>query len=112
MDHSLYFPSLSSKKKLERDKGLEIVKQLLGGGNEDDIKKLEGNILELFASNDSWEATHGALCASALMVEAGVCSNGLYKEVEKIVPVMLDHSEARLRLAAGLCKGVWSIRWG
>lgn len=111
MDLSSYFPSLSSKKKLERDKGLEIVKELLGGGNKDDVMKLERNISELFASNDSWEATHGALGASALMIEAGICSNGFYKEVQKVVPAMLDHSEPRLRLAAGLCRGVWPDRW-
>lgn len=105
MDHSLYLASLRSKQRLERDKGLEIVKELLRGRSNDDITKLESNILELLASTNCWEGTHGALCASALMIEAGVCSDDFYREVEKAVPAMLDDTEPRLRLVAGLWQG-------
>lgn len=105
MDRSSYFSSLSSKQKLERDRGLEIVKEILSGSKNEDITKLVGDILELLASTNCWEGTHGALCASAVMIEAGVCSDDFYREVEKAVPAMLEHIEPRLRLAAGLWQG-------
>jgi hypothetical protein len=100
-----YLSALRSKKKLERDKGLEIVKEVLRSAKGGDIVKLEANILELLGLTGGWESTHGALCASALMLEAGICSDEFYKEVEKTVPALLDHNVPRLRLAAGLWGG-------
>lgn len=92
---------LSSKQKLERDKGLETVKEILR--DRKDITKLEATVLGLLASPNCWESTHGALCASALMIEAGACSDEFYKEVKSGIADMLEHNEPRVRLAAGQC---------
>lgn len=98
-----YLPFLSSKQKLERDKGLEIIKNLLKNPGSDEIVSLEQDILRLLLNSDEgeWESVHGGLMASVLLVEAGVASNELCKEIQKMAPLMLEHQEPRVRLATG-----------
>ena len=100
---SAYLPFLRSKQKLERDKGLEIIKDILKSPSKDDISALEKNILKLvpITEEGSWEEIHGGLLACALMLEAGLGSDELCKEIQGIVPQMLEHQEPRVRLSAG-----------
>lgn len=97
-------PFLSSKQKLERDKGLEIVKKILKSPSSDDISTLEKSILKLLAATEEencWEGVHGGLSACALVLEAGVGSGDLCREIQRIAPPLLEHKEPRVRLSAG-----------
>lgn len=96
-----YLSSLSSKKKLDRDRGLEIIKEVLRDCRDEDISKLEVNVLGLLAPVNDWESIQGGLCASALMIQGGVSSDQFCTEVQVILPEMLDHTEPRVRLSTG-----------
>ena len=100
MDHSTYASLLSSKQRLERDKGLAAIKEALKDPNGDVIWSLEQTFLELL-TKDAWESTHGALMAAGLVIEAGVSSEGFCREIQKEIPGLLEHNEPRVRLAAG-----------
>lgn len=102
MDDSSYVAALGSRQKLEREKGLETVRAILSARTTDDIFQLESNVLELVSNPENgWEKLHGGLCASSLMIEAGACSERFCKELQEVIPVMLDHTEPRVRLSAG-----------
>lgn len=96
-----YLSSLISKKKLDRDKGLDIIKEILRDRRDEDISMLEVNVLGLLAPENDWESIHGGLCASALMIQGGVSSDNFCTEVQVVLPGMLDHTEARVRLSTG-----------
>ncbi len=98
-----YLPYLSSKQRLERDKGLEIVKGILKDRSSDEISTLEQNILKLLVITEEcgWEGVHGGLLACTVMLEAGVGSDKLCIEIQRVAPQMLEHQEPRVRLSAG-----------
>ena len=101
MDPS-YVSMLSSKLKLDRDKGLDGVREILRDRGSDAVSRLEGDVKELLlAGGEGWERLHGALAACALMVEAGICSDHFYKTAQETLPSILDHEEPRVRLSAG-----------
>ena len=98
-----YLPFLCSKQRLERDKGLEIIKEILKNPSSDEILSLEQNIVKLLPITEEgeWEGIHGGLMACALMLEAGVGSDELCKQIQEVAPQMLEHQEPRVRLSTG-----------
>ena len=96
------FTFLSNKRKLERDKGITLIKELLKESRDDKlIIALERSIFELFSLN-TWESNHGALIATGTLLSAGVLPEGLCKEVQLKLPLLLEDCEPRVRLAAGI----------
>lgn len=97
-----YLSFLSSKQRLERDKGIVLIKELLKEPRDDSvITALERTIFELF-SLGTWESNHGALLATGALLSAGVLPEGLCKEVQLALPQLLEDREPRVRLAAGM----------
>lgn len=100
-DHPSYVAFLSSKQRLERDKGLELIEKILEDATGDDISALETNVLELLAVKKGWEGSHGALMAAALLIERRFSSEDFCMKIQQALPMMLEHDEPRVRLSAG-----------
>ena len=96
-----YGSLISSRLKLERDKGLEIIKDILKSPKDGEISSLEATVLELLREGVNWESILGALCAAGLVLEAGVGSEDFCTTVQAALPDLLEHEEPRVRLAAG-----------
>ena len=94
---------LKSKKRLERERGLQQLQALVDEGklSEDERKKSEEDVLQLVTSLSlSWEATHGGLMAASVLL-----SRASHEFLEKLVgevPLLLEYDESRVRLAAGI----------
>ena len=95
---------LQSKKRLEREKGLHELKIQVEEGRlgEDERRSSEDAVLELVTSlTCSWEAKHGGLMAACVLL-----LNSQERFCEKLkgeIPLLLEHNESRVRLAAGTC---------
>ena len=100
---------LQSKKRLEREKGLHELKIQVEEGRlgEDERQKSEDAVLELVTSlTCSWEAKHGGLMAACVLLP-----NSQERFSEKLkgeIPLLLEHNESRVRLAAGTCIYMYS----
>ena len=94
------FTYLSSKQRIERDKGIAIIKELLKNPNEAMVENVERSVRELL-SHDTWEGRHGALMATGALVSAEVITESLVADVEAALPELLEFKEPRVRLAAG-----------
>lgn len=95
---------LQSKKRLEREKGLHELQLQVDNGRlgEEERRKSEGPILELLTSlTCSWEAKHGAIMATCILLSN--MSEEAVKKLKGEIPLLLEHDESRVRLAAGTC---------
>ncbi len=95
---------LSSKKRLEREKGLAALKTLLADPNlSEEVKKsIEKHILSLITSMvGPWEDKHGGLMATGLVLESGVGSSNFSDQVRSVLPILLEETESRVRIATG-----------
>ena len=95
---------LQSKKRLEREKGLHELQLKVDNGRlgEEERRKSEGLILELLTSlTCSWEAKHGAIMATCILLPN--MSEEAIKKLKGEIPLLLEHNESRVRLAAGTC---------
>ena len=94
---------LQSKKRLERDRGLAELKVLVEGGrlgDEGERREREGQILELVTSlTYPWEAKHGGVMAACVLLPNA--SEEFYEKLKGEVPLLLEHNESRIRIAAG-----------
>nr|XP_039248911.1 uncharacterized protein LOC120326658 [Styela clava] len=120
---------LNSKQKLERDRGVIQLKQVVvssqkpqtttQNGNQaknvdDLIVKLQKNFLSILSKAEStkeWEPIQGSLSGSKCIIDnlAQILTDDLIQELQKISERLLTHDEVRVRLAAGevlgaLCK--------
>ena len=107
---------LSSKQRLEREKGLDVVRRILKDSTQQDtISTLETNVLKLL-TKETWESIHGALMAAGSVMEARLGSEEFYMEVQREIPKLLEHDEARVRLSAGQSylgprDYIWAFSW-
>ena len=95
---------LSSKRRLDREKGLTALKTLLASSNlqAEDKEKIETHVLSLITSLvRPWEDRHGGLMATALILESGVATSGFSRQVTSSVPLLLEEKESRVRIATG-----------
>lgn len=95
---------LQSKKRLERERGLQELQLQVDNGRlgEEERRKCEGPILELVTSlTCSWEAKHGAIMAACILLPN--MSEEAVKKLKGEIPLLLEHNESRVRLAAGTC---------
>ena len=94
---------LQSKKRLERERGLAELKVLVEGGrlgDEGERREREGQILELVTSlTYPWEAKHGGVMAACILLTNA--SEEFYEKLKGEVPLLLEHNESRIRIAAG-----------
>ncbi len=100
---SALFSYLSSKKKIERDKGVAIIQELLKDPKDGTIEALEKSIRELLCE-DAWESRHGALMATEALLQKDVATESLSMEVQAALSQLLEDTEPRVRLAAGKCE--------
>lgn len=96
---------LSSKRRLDREKGLTALKTLLASSNlqPEDKEKIEAHVLTLITSLvGPWEDRHGGLMATGLILESGVATSGFSRQVTSSVPLLLEETESRVRIATGM----------
>ena len=94
---------LRSRKKLERDRGIERLKAALASGElvVERRAHLERELLELLASLAvPWEERHGAVMAATVLAESGA-SPEFCERLQGEIPLLLEHPETRVRMSAG-----------
>lgn len=96
-----YSSLLRDHKKLEREKGLAIVKGLLKDPKEELISSLELTSLSLIATREKWEPIHGGLLVASTLIEGSLGSDDFHKKIQQAIPTLLEHEEPRIRLMAG-----------
>ena len=91
---------LKSKRRLEREKGLSQLKNLLNASSisPDELQKLQETLLSSFSST-TWEEIHGAAMAAILLVP--VSGEEWTARVRRELPQLLQHKETRIGTAAG-----------
>lgn len=99
---------LCSHQKLERDRGVDSLEQLLPSiANADAVIQVNHRLTELLSEPESksWETMHGGLLALKCIYEKGNYSGDVLqsciKEINNACLELLRHDEARVRLAAG-----------
>ena len=93
---------LRSRKKLDRERGLSQLKSVLETEflEEEEKSKLESCIFDLLSSLTApWEEKHGGLMAAGVLVPTA--SERFCDLVKGEIPLLLEHQESRIRLAAG-----------
>ncbi len=93
---------LCSGQKIERDRGVVELQNLLASGNDEVVRQLEVSIQNLLEDPMlPWESKHGALMgAKALLVDKS-CSDDFAQISRLHCMKLLEHSESRVRLSAG-----------
>lgn len=95
---------IASKKRLDREKGLEVLKTLLTSPDikQEDKTAIETHLTSLITSMvGPWEDRHGGLMAVGLVLDAGSGSSDFIGQVKSTVPILLEEEESRVRIAAG-----------
>ena len=96
---------LRSRKRLDREKGLNKLKLLLQVPNEDAVVtvSIETKLLELVLSLTSpWEERHGGLLAAGILIQTGTASQQFCDKIKGEIPLFLEDPESRIRMAAGI----------
>lgn len=96
---------LGSKKKLDREKSLNKLREVLHAPSlqTDEKTSIEGHITQLLTQSlaSPWEEKHGGLMAAGVMVQEGYASEQFCERMKGEVPLFLEDAEYRVRLAAG-----------
>ena len=93
---------VQSKKRLDREKGLQQLQESVNEGRLGEEERREGErvVSDLVTSLTSpWEAKHGGLMASTVLLPGA--SPQLMERMKGEVPLLLEYNESRVRLAAG-----------
>ena len=102
---SLHIPWLAlvqSKKRLDREKGLQQLQESVNEGRLGEEERREGErvVSDLVTSLTSpWEAKHGGLMAAKVLLPGA--SPQFMGKLKGEVPLLLEYDESRVRLAAG-----------
>jgi len=103
---------LGSSKKLERERGVELLRNVYVAADDSERTSVEGYILNALRSTEiRWEETQGALLAAKMIVtpnsqneNATQCAKSDSKFVSELklnVVTLLEHPEYAVRLTAG-----------
>ena len=95
---------IRSRKKLDRDRGISELRAALESGKLPTQRResLERELLGLVSSlGVAWEEKHGGLMAVRLLVQKGTASSEFCERLQREIPQLLEHEEARVRLSAG-----------
>ena len=100
------FTLLRSKKKLDRERGLNQLKvqiiPSLPGVQCDEKNFIEDELLRLVLSLAApWEERHGGLLAAGILIQTGAASQHFCNKIKGEIPLFLEDSESRVRMAAG-----------
>ena len=99
-----WFTLIRSKKRLDREKGVNKLKEILNSSvlrvEYDDLveKQLVDIILSLSAP---WEERHGGLLAAGVIIQNKAASKQFCESIKAGIPLFLEDSESRIRIAAG-----------
>ena len=97
-----WFLLIRSKKRLDREKGLGQLKVMLSKSSDIQFEQIESELLSLVLSLASpWEERHGGLLASGIMIHTGTASQQFCDRIKGEIPLFLEDSESRVRMAAG-----------
>ena len=93
---------VQSKRRLDREKGLQQLQESVNEGRlgEEERREGEREVSELVTSLTSpWEAKHGCLMAATVLLPGA--SPQFVEKMKGEVPLLLEYDESRVRLAAG-----------
>ena len=103
-DVSSILTYLKCNKRLEREKGISELKQLVDSGylSSIDQDQLESKLTSILSSLDGpWEEKQGALMASCLLVEKNKAGEVFMRRLMELVPSLLENIESRVRITTG-----------
>ena len=101
-EHIPWLALVQSKKRLDRERGLQELQQCVKEGilEEEERRESEREVSELVTSlTSTWEAKHGGLMAATVLLPGA--SPGFMEKMKGEIPVLLEYDESRVRLAAG-----------
>lgn len=105
---SLVLPLLKCKKRLEREKGLSELKNLIETNQAlpEDLKDLQSSLSVILSApspdeSNEWEEKHGALLAANLLIDKKKASEEFKDNLKGLVSHLLEHDESRIRLLTG-----------
>ena len=95
---------LCSKAKLDRDKGVTQLEGLIEAGiNEAQLRELENALQQLLGATEApWETSHGSLMGCSTLISKTGCTDDFATNCKDSGIRLLEHSESRVRLAAGM----------
>ena len=95
---------LCSKAKLDRDKGLQDLEELLKQFDREHVQNLEKHFSATLSDpNAEWETKHGALMGSKAICQTPFCSEEFSSYLIDQALLLADDSEFRVRIASGRC---------
>ena len=95
---------LCSKAKLDRDKGLQDLEELLKQFDKEHVQNLEKHFSATLSDpNAEWETKHGALMGSKAICQTPFCSEEFSSYLIDQALLLADDSEFRVRIASGRC---------
>ena len=95
---------LCSKAKLDRDKGLQDLEELLKEFDREHVQNLEKHFSATLSDpNAEWETKHGALMGSKAICQTPFCSEQFSSYLINQALLLADDSEFRVRIASGRC---------
>jgi len=108
---------LRSGKKLEREGGVELLRNAYAIAETSDKTRIEQYVLDMLRSADKrWEEKQGALLAAKVILteksqseDAASCE--FVSDVKLNVVVLLQHSEYTVRITAGKSVLVYTLFW-
>ena len=103
VDGGSWLTLLQSKRRLDREKGLQQLQQQVkdGGLAEEERRESEREVLGIVSSlTSSWETKHGGLMAATVLLPGA--SPHFVEKMKGEVPLLLEYDESRIRLAAGV----------
>ena len=103
-DISSILTYLRCNKRLEREKGISELKQLVDSGclSSIDQDQLESKLTLILSSSDGpWEEKQGVLMAGCLLVEKNKAGEVFMRRLMELVPLLLENIESRVRITTG-----------
>ena len=95
---------ICSKAKLDRDKGLQDLEELLKQFDREHVQNLEKHFSATLSDpNAEWETKHGALMGSKAICQTPFCSEEFSSYLIDQALLLADDSEFRVRIASGRC---------
>eukprot|EP00741_Cyanophora_paradoxa_P007650 tig00001164_g7399.t1 len=110
-DADTVFALLASKRRLDRERGVVLLRDAAARLSDDELRALHERTLELVRFDADWEPRHGGLLAAALLVSTFNEPTFALKYLE-LVPSCLEDDEMRTRLACAELLEVVARRTG
>ena len=94
---------IGSKKRLERENGINKLKELYDTMTSDENQRLCDTLKEWITPSPDcpWEKRHGGIMAIAVLVEKKKASDSFIDHIKNVIPGLLEDNESRVRIETG-----------